>query len=344
MHCTLLIPHLFWPRENAEAILRGLELPALTKLLARGRAERFPAITPEGWLCAAFEVERQQDWPLAALTLELDRIDPADAYWLRADPVHIKIERDRLSVADSTLFDVTEAEARELVDALNRHFGADGPSFVAPSPKRWYAKVSRTPHLVTRSIREVAGSDVQQNLPTGGDALQWHRVFNEAQMLLHGHPVNAAREERGAPVVNSVWLWGGGTRPAVRGRPFEYVWSDDASAMALAVAAGAHGAPLTADAGPVVAASASRQDSGSRLVVLDALSSAMAYQDMTAWRERLGALEARWFAPLMAALERGRISGVAIVVPGEDACCRFDTTRTDLYKIWRTVKPLAAYA
>ncbi|HYH42508.1 MAG TPA: hypothetical protein VD867_11025 [Burkholderiales bacterium] len=344
MHCTLLIPHLFWPRENAEAILRGLELPALTKLLARARAERFPAITPEGWLCGAFEVERQHDWPLAALTLELDGVDPGEAYWLRADPVHIKVERDRLSVVDSALFDITDEEARAFVEALDRHFAADGLSFVSPRAKHWYVKVARAPDLLTRSIREVAGADVRPNLPAGADALRWHRVFNESQMLLHAHPANAAREERGEPVVNSIWPWGGGTRAAVRGRPFDHVWSNDASASALAVAAGAHAAPLPASAEALFAQAASDTHSGSHLLVLDTLSSAMAYQDMDAWRERLAAFEARWFAPLMAALGRGRISATAIVVPGEEACCRFDTARADLYKLWRTVKPLAAYA
>jgi hypothetical protein len=341
MHCTLLIPHLFWPRETAEAVLRGLELPALTKLLARARVQRLPAITTEGWLCQAFEVERQHDWPLAPLTLERDGFDPGDAYWLRADPIHIKVERDRLSVVDSALFEISDEEARAFVEALDRHFSADGTSFLSSTPKRWYARVSRAPDLATRSLREVAGRDVQRNLPTGSDALHWHRVFNEAQMLLHGHAANAAREERGEPPVNSVWLWGGGTRPAVRGRPFDHVWSDDVNAMALADAADAAAAPLPANAAEWLAATAL---GGSHLIVLDALSGAVAYEDLDAWRERLAALEARWFAPLAEALQRGRISRTTMVIPGEAACCRFDTARTDLYKLWRTVKPLSAYA
>src|SRR5688500_11585668 len=195
MHCTLLIPDLFWPRETADTVTRSLDLPVLTTLLARASAQRFAAITTEGWLCQAFEVERQHDWPLAPLTLERDGFDPADAFWLRADPIHIKVERDRLSVVDSTLFEISDEEARAFVEALDRHFSADGISFVWTTPKRWYARVARAPDLVTRSLREVAGRDVQRNLPAGADALHWHRVFNEAQMLLHGHAANAAREE-----------------------------------------------------------------------------------------------------------------------------------------------------
>ncbi len=38
---------------------------------------------------------------------------------------------------------------------------------------------------------------VKHHLPQGADALAWHRVMNEAQMILHTHPVNVAREANG---------------------------------------------------------------------------------------------------------------------------------------------------
>jgi len=85
MHVTLLVPDLFWPRDDGEAPYRELELPSAALLLARARCRRFPPLSPEAWLCQAFEVERQHDWPVAPLTLVLDGGDAADAYWLRAD-------------------------------------------------------------------------------------------------------------------------------------------------------------------------------------------------------------------------------------------------------------------
>ena len=342
MHCTLLIPGLIWPREIADTVLRGVDLPALTKLLARARMERFPAITPEGWLCQAFEVERQHDWPVAPLTLEADGGDPGDAYWLRADPVHIKVERDRLLLLDNALFDVTAAEAQSLVETLNGYFAGEDVSFHAPTPKRWYAKVARAPELVTRTLREVAGGDVQSHLPGGADALAWNRLFNEAQMLLHEHPVNAAREARGELVLNSVWPWGGGTRPAVRGRPFSFVYSDDPVAIGLGAAAEAHAAGLPADA----AAWLRHGDAGegSHLLVISGLGTAAAYLDTDAWRERIAELERKWFDPLLGALGRGAVASVAIVAPGAETCWRFDVARRDLYRFWRAAKPLSAYA
>ena len=345
MHCTLLIPGLFWPRAGADEVARGLEVPSLRRLLARADAQKFAPITPEGWLCQAFQIEREQDWPIAPLTLELDGGHPDDAYWLRADPVHMKIERDRLLLVDNALFELRDEEAQPLAKALSTHFERDGLSFHAPHPKRWYVKLARVPALVTHSMNEAAGHDVKPYLPEGVDALQWHRLFNEAQMLLHSHAVNEAREERGEPVVNSVWFWGGGRRQMVRGRPFDAVWANDAVATALGAEAEASALALPdAAADFFTAAKHTSQEARSHLLVIDAAANAAAYGDYEGWRERLAALEAKWFSPLLDALRAGRINGLALVVPGPETCLRFDVTRLDLYKAWRLPKPLSAYA
>ena len=345
MRCTLLIPRLFWPRGQADEVARGLELPAFAQLLARGSFDRTPALTPEAWLCQAFEVERQQDWPIAPLTLALDDAAAGDAYWLRADPVHLRIARDRLQLVDASLFDVMPVDAQALVEKLNRHFDQTGLEFRAPHPKRWYVKLPRVPELVTHSISEAAGQEVQRHLPAGGEALAWHRMFNETQMLLHEHPVNEAREARGEPAINSVWFWGGGTRCAVRGRHFDAVWSDDAAAVALAAAAGAHAAAVHTDATAWLgAAAASKGSFESHLVVLEATARAVAYQDTAAWRTALQNLETRWFGPLRGALRSGTLAELTLVALGDEASVRCVIRRTDLLKFWRRPGKLSAYA
>src|SRR2546430_884920 len=50
--------------------------------------------------------------------------------------------------------------------------------------------------------------------------MRFHALMNEAQMLLHEHPVNAEREARGLPALNSIWFWGGGVIAAAKARPF----------------------------------------------------------------------------------------------------------------------------
>jgi hypothetical protein len=344
MQCTLLIPHLFWPDETAASLTQGVELPQLTKLLARARCDRSSAISSEGWLCEAFDVARQQDWPIAALTLAIDGGNAGEGYWLRADPVHLNVTRDRLLLVDNTLFELCQEEAQSLVATLNEYFAASGLVLHALHPKRWYAKLTRTPAIATRVISEVAGQDVRHHLPSGADALAWHRLFNEIQMLLHEHPTNEGREARGEPPVNSVWLWGGGTRPSVSARHFQSVWSENVTAIALATAGGTHAESLPADAEMWLKSAATARPGASHLITLEGLATAVAYRDSEAWRTAVATLESQWLAPLVRALRANRLTGITIVALGETHASRFTLRRSDLLKVWRRRRLLSSYA
>ncbi|MFN7086286.1 MAG: hypothetical protein ACK4N4_06640 [Burkholderiales bacterium] len=344
MQCTLLVPHLLLPDDAAKEACRGLTLAALPTLLARARRQSFAPLGVEAWLCQAFEVEKQQDWPVAPLTLALDGGDPGAAYWLRADPVHLRLRREQLLLAGGDTLHLSQQEADQLVAALNRHFAADGLQFVAPCAIRWYLRPASAPAITTCALSEVTGTDVNSRLPAGEDALRWHQIWNEIQMLLHDHPLNAAREARGAMPVNSVWLWGGGSRPAVAGRHFSAVWSNETLACALAARADRPAAPLPDDAGHWFAAIDPSQAENARpLLVLDALSGAAQYGDLQKWREEIAALERNWFAPLLAALRRRHLARVTLVTPGIRSCERFELTPADLLKIWRRARALSAY-
>ncbi|MEN3353062.1 MAG: hypothetical protein V7640_1220 [Betaproteobacteria bacterium] len=343
MQCTLLIPHLFWPGETAAPVTQNLELPQLTKLLARARCDPLPPITTEGWICEAFDVARQQDWPVAPLSLAYDGGNVGDGYWLRADPVHLNVTRDRLLLVDNSLFELRAEEAQSLVTTLNAYFAESGLLFHALHPKRWYTKLARAPAVSTHGISEVAGQDVRHHLPSGAEALAWHRLFNEIQMLLHEHPTNESREARGEPPVNSVWFWGGGTRPAVSARHFQRVWSDNVTAIAIGTAAGTHADALPADAETWLK-SAAASASASHLITFDGLASAFAYRDSEAWRTSMMDLENRWLAPLLRALRANRVTCITLVALGEKHACRFVLRRSDLLKLWRRRRSLSSYA
>jgi hypothetical protein len=343
MRCTLLIPDLFWPGDGAKEVAAGLELPALEMLLARADAIKHPPLATEAWLCQAFEVERQQDWPVAPLTLALDGGEPGTHYWLRADPVHLEVGRDRIVLIESSLFELDAHEAAAFVATLDAHFGGRGISFAAPVPTRWYARIARAPRIVTRLMSEVGGGDVNALLPAGADALEWHAAFNEAQMLLHDHPVNAAREAAGAPTVNSIWLWGGGTQTAVKGRHFDTVASDEELAPALAVCAGVPARRVTARAPEWLPGAGAGADT-SHLVVLTGLAQAVRYRDAAAWRSRIAALEGAWFAPLLSALRKRELEQVTLVAPCTRHCWRFEISFRDLLRFWRRPRGLSVYA
>ena len=333
MHVTLLVPDLFWPRDDGEAPYRELEMPAAALLLSRARRRRFPPIGLEAWLCQAFEVERQYDWPVAALTLPLDGGEAGDRYCLRADPVHLLAHRDRLTLLDPGALEPGAEDAAELVPLLNRHFSADGLAFQAPHPARWYVHAPGAPRLVTRELSLTAGRDVAGAMPTGEDSLRWRRVLTEIQMLFHEHAVNQRREERGKLPINSVWLWGGGRRPAVPGQHFTHVAAANLLAQALAARSGAE----------ILAGSKLPPDRSAHVLAVAETPSAR-YGDDLPWRQGLAAIESSHFAPLLAGLREGAVSEAAIVTLHSRACLRFEVARADLLKFWRGKRPLHAHA
>ncbi len=334
MHCHLLIPHLLPPPAQAP------RLPALERLLTRGRGERSGDGAMEAWLCRAFGVARQQDWPLAPLTLTADGGRPEDYYWLRADPVYLRPERDQLVLADSGAFALSQDEARQLCDTLNSHFGPDGLIFYPLRPDRWYLRLERPPLLHTHPLPAVTGRGIDPFLPHGPDAMRWHAVFNEIQMLLYGHPANVEREARGELPVNSVWFWGGGSQPQAGARPFDAVWANDPLARGLAAAAGVAGRPLPATGEEWLAAAAGPR---TPLVVLNALCGAGQYGDALGWREGLQQLEQDWFGPLGRALGRGALEALTLHATETGEARSFTVRRADLWRLWRRPRPLAAY-
>ena len=338
----LLVPHLLDlldfdasdPSPFADLSLEGLE-----RLLSRGRWQPAEPASPEVWLCRAFGVERQQDWPVAPLTLALDEGAPGGAYWLRADPVHLQVERDRVLLADSGTFEVNQAEAAALTDTLNRHFAEEELAFYPMRPDRWYLRLPAVPRLQTRLIAEAIGRDVDAFQLTGEDAPRWQRRLTEIQMLLHEHPVNLRREAEGRPPINSVWLWGGGREVPAPRPVFSTVYARDVLALALARAAGVAARALPPSAREFFAGP---REEGEVLVVLDRLRGAVQYGDVQGWREGLAALEGQWFAPLEAALGAKRFE--RLVVTPVPAPVQVQVRASDLRRFWRRKRPLPVWA
>src|SRR5213083_3772553 len=172
---------------------------------------------------------------------------------MRADPVHLQVGRDSLGLADSASFEVSRSESEALVEALNRHFGQT-MLFHPLQPARWYVRLQKTPDMQTTPAAAARGAGIDDKLPSGTDAMRFHALMNEAQMLLHEHPVNAEREARGEPALNSIWFWGGGVIDAVNARPFSAMMADDPLARGLALAAGIPALALPKDGGSALAA------------------------------------------------------------------------------------------
>lgn len=329
MHLHFLVPD-FLPslQRIGNDLLQGLELRALEKLTARGTRIREPADSAEAWLFARYGFPAGTR-PSAPYCLSAEGIVPGNHYWSHADPVHLGLQRTGMSVVDASQFSLEQNEADALVAALNSHFATDGLEFSAPVPHRWYVKSTR-PLPAARPLAEARGDEAEQN-PFPGDDGGWKRLLSEIQMLLHAHPVNAAREERNVLPINSLWLWGGGTLAAPAQKPFDAVFADSLLASGLHHAAGGQPLPLSTTPLPPIA--------GNALIEEESLSIPAAYGDFWAWREALANLESRWFTPLLHDLEQSKIAALTLHFPAPGSGLRLEVRRSDLWKAWRR-KPL----
>src|SRR5690606_38661174 len=142
----------------------------------------------------------------------------------------------------------------------------------------------------------------------------------EVQMAWFQHPVNEAREARGLPAVNSIWFHAQGTLKPV-GKPFARVLSASPAALGLARAAGIDGGapPRAFDALPAA--------EGATLVELTPLTTPFIEQDWARWHDALAALERDWFAPALAALQRGELTGIDVTLCGDTSSATLRATR-----------------
>jgi hypothetical protein len=320
MHCSLFIPDFF----SSESVSPANRLAAAETLVARGRRKHRPSAAPRTWLFERFGARRQRDWPVAPYTLLADGGAPGGHFWMRADPVHLSVGRDSLAFEGAEL-DVTGSEAEALAGTLDRHFG-EMLAFQPLHPERWYLRLPGPPELDTTPPSAARKCAIEDALPQGADAMRFRALMNEVQMLLHEHPVNAEREARGAPAINSVWFWGGGALAAPAARPFSIILSDDPLARGLALAAGIPARQLPDDAQAALSTLAAE---GTALVALDSPRSAN--------------LERDWFGPLLAALDEGRIGMLSLYLGREDSLLEIETVRSDLRYFWRRRKPLQSY-
>lgn len=326
MHCELIVPGLF-----AEA--SGSRAPGLELMLARGRSSAAQSQSTEDWLNDAFDLETET-LPAGALTIAASGADPGEAFWARADPVHLRLMRDRLIVVPSEAIGLSVDEADRLVEALNRHFGERLP-LRRIDADRWCVRLESATALESRPSLESAGRQADPAMPA-----EWRALLNEAQMLLHTHPVNEAREARAEPTVNSLWLWGAGSAPQRPASKWQSVSADDPVARGLAHLAGSRHWPLPADAETWLARAAQERR---HLVLLDALRVPLALGNSADYAQRLDGLEQKWFSPLLAALRAGRVGMVTVHVP-DSLGASFETVRSDLRRFWRRPKALEKYA
>ena len=167
---------------------------------------------------------------------------------LRADPVHLAPDRDTALLHAPEALGLDRAESDALVGALAGFVAADGLRLHAASPERWYLVGPGLPASPLPPPQSVSGRRLA-DLDAGGDPgpapgtgaglapAALRGLASELEMLLHGHPVNAARRAGGRPPVTGLYFHGRARAwPAAVARAPDAPASASGSAPALVVA------------------------------------------------------------------------------------------------------------
>jgi hypothetical protein len=340
MDIELILPGLLG--RAAHAPLAPERRPAaLEALLAKARLSRLPETTIDGYCAVRLDLPAASAIPYAALSLLGQSEDPGAHHWLSLDPVHLAVNRDRLVLADTTVFSLSEAESRSLLSALDYLCRDSGIELLSPHPNHWYARLADAPKLTTHPLGVSRGRSVDA-LPLGGaDAPRWQRLQSEIQMALHHHEVNAAREERGELPVNSVWVWGAGTLPALEPKrsPARFVMSDVPWVRGLARLSGATNSPIPASLQLRALAAAGIKEC---IMFAEDLLAHASYGNAEGWQSALANWEARYLQPVLSAIQAGDIGSATLVSEADDAVLRWRVQRRDFWKFWRKSTSLAS--
>lgn len=221
---------------------------------------------------------------------------------LCADPVHLEVGINDISMTDR-ITDLTIEEAKDLVNVLNAHFKQDGIYFMVGDAKHWYILLPQEETVSTTPLGEVLRKNIVHCLPHSTER-NWQTLLNEAQMLLHAHPINQQREQQGQPTINSLWFWGGG-KPTPPQKTINHILSsspDNAQLLAIAAASDWQTIDQSFDMESYLAGM-----SGHHILILDQLLQPAVMDNPDEFQSELTVLDSHFLAPVKDAFSQGKI-------------------------------------
>ncbi|HEX3913782.1 MAG TPA: hypothetical protein VHW71_09770 [Steroidobacteraceae bacterium] len=288
--------------------------PLLEQLIARAdgcstvvdwRGDAFHLVTPDAPMMPA----------VGAAVLCADR-GAMDAAWVcLATPVHYVAGMNSVSLAVDGMLSLTPAVAETLAADFNRVLGGAGVRLVATRSAQLIGLFDRAPEAATHDPQDVRGRPIEEYLPSGAGSARLRLLMSEMEMWLSEHAANEVRNESGQPVLNGLWLWGGGAALASLPRVSGWCAGDDVFFGALG--AGALGA------GALSAQDCERNASG--VVAVDAVPGS----------KRWSEAEARWLEPASEQLKSGKLAQLQL--SADDRC--FTVSARGMRRFWRRSKP-----
>ena len=242
----LLIPFVAPPQSAAGQALPQLQLPHLQALLSRLQVQApldcgidsydTPHERVHARLLQLEGADGQLPW--AAWQTRFADVaigqDNSPCAWLTL--CHWQTHSQGFVMTDPDDLAVTDEESQQLLALMQPYFSQDGLSLSHWAPGQWLVRGPWFAQLRCASLDRVINCHIGSWMAQGPQALQWHRLQSEMQMLLYTHQVNDTRSARGQRTINSFWLTGAGVDPVQgpgRAPTMDLVIADDLRKPAL---------------------------------------------------------------------------------------------------------------
>jgi 2,3-bisphosphoglycerate-independent phosphoglycerate mutase len=150
--------------------------------------------------------------PLEAASIGVE-LGPRDVAF-RLNLVNLQPQGGKLYMKDYSAGHITDAEGRELVQALQEELGDSEFQFY-PGVGYRHLVVWRNgeDRMTVTPPHDITGQEVADYLPKGEGADRLIYLMNASQMVLYNHPQYRKRVADDNIPANSIWLWGHGKAP-----------------------------------------------------------------------------------------------------------------------------------
>ncbi|MCF7947811.1 MAG: cofactor-independent phosphoglycerate mutase [Spirochaetia bacterium] len=204
--------------------LEAAEIPATNSLARRGEVGMVKTV-PDGMAPGSDvanlalmgyepEVYHTGRSPLEAASMGVELSESDIAF--RCNLVSLEGEGalESRRMLDHSAGEISNEEARELIELINEQLGSDS--------LRFYPGVSYRHLLVWKDgpwgfeltpPHDILGQSIADYLPGGAHGQGFLDMTARSLELLESHPINTKRKERGENPANSIWIWGEGKRP-----------------------------------------------------------------------------------------------------------------------------------
>ena len=326
----LIVPGICGPLADTHSLRSSPAIKRWLRTLSQSRC-RESADNVNDVIAEILNLKLERDFPSAALTLLANDLYDPEMFYMHADPVHLQADMDHAVLTSSIDLDIKQQESSVLCEALNSHFYQDGLTFFALNKDQWFVSSKHEINMKTTPLVEATARNVNFLLPAGEDSTRWKQLLTEAQMLMHAHVLNLAREDAGLFNINSLWFHGSGALVGLSADTVDTICSQDDMLKGLATHIQCEFIDVPDSVNAYADYFLSREHGTRNVLELSQLEHLVNYTDVSLWMAGHEELLQQWVYPLLKIMNKNAITVVLYPCHGK----RYQFSKYDGLKFWR---------